>query len=86
MAAAFPDPSQPCTAVVNFDTIERFGSLRRLHLVDLLGLGRIIIPPQPSECFGKLGTAMGSVMRSVPEAEMNIVIPIFERIGQLDVL
>src|SRR5689334_7244660 len=51
----------------------------------LLGLGRVVVAPQPDHLFGKFGRAVTRIVRTFSKAEMKIVIFQFEGVGEANI-
>ena len=72
-------------AICNRHSEQRLALLRRFHLVCLLGLGRVVIAPQPDHLFRKFRRALAGVVRALAEAEVEIVALQLQRIGHANI-
>src|SRR5579859_7347583 len=77
---------RPLSSVVNVHAKHRLGFFRGIHLVDLPGLRRIVIAPEPRELFRKLRVAVRGVVRTTAPTEMKIVLTHLERVRHLNIL
>src|SRR5580693_7332643 len=63
----------------------RLGFFRLFHVVGLLGLGRVVVAPEPHHLGGKFGGAVAAVVGALAEAEVKIVSLELQRIGHTNV-
>src|SRR5215510_123429 len=76
----------PCVAVADPHPERRLRALGFIHLVSLLGLGGIVIPPQPGQRFRQIQRALRNRVHPFAEAKMEIVSFQLQRIRQQNIV
>src|ERR1700739_315372 len=75
-----------CGAIEDGNPKQRLGTLARLHLEDLVGLGRIVFPPEPRQHLGELRFHLSGTLPALAEAEVEVIFGGFECVRQSDIV